>query len=103
MLREVSFTDKKVVTLEDFVTFRREGFVQMEYSSLGHGNDCDVLKMALGQNPDVFMLTSDLSRESIRMLFNVALTGKLILIALPFQNVYTCFCYLKSLGIEPFP
>ena len=102
MLREVSFTDKKVVTLEDFVTFRREGFVQMEYSSFGHSNDYEVLKMALGQNPDILMLTSDLSRESLTMLFNVALTGKLILIALPFQNVYTCFCYLTSLGIEPF-
>jgi len=104
VLREVIFSDKKVVTLEDFVTFRREGFIQMEYSSLNGADDYGALELALGQNPDVLMMSLDLDfqPETLEKIFNLALTGKLILLALPFQNVYTCFCYLKSLGLPSF-
>ena len=104
MLREVIFAEKKVVTLEDFVSFRREGFIQMEYSSLPVRNDFEALEVVLGQKPDVLMLSldMDLSPETIRKIFNLALTGKLILLALPFQNVYTCFCSLQSAGVPSY-
>jgi len=102
MLREVPFNEKKVVTLEDFVMFRREEFVQLEYSSLPGLDDYEALNFALGQNPDVLMLSTDLNAKSVRKVFEIALTGKLVLLALPFQNIYTAFCYLNSIGIEPY-
>ncbi|HPZ09714.1 MAG TPA: ATPase, T2SS/T4P/T4SS family, partial [Candidatus Eremiobacteraeota bacterium] len=102
MLREVSFTDKKVVTLEDFITFRREGFIQIEYSSLKGIDDYEALKIALGQNPDILMISIDLQPGSFKLAFELALTGKLLLIALPFQNVYTCFGYINSIVTESY-
>ena len=93
MLREVIFAEKKVVTLEDFVSFRREGFIQMEYSSLPVRNDFEALEVVLGQKPDVLMLSldMDLSPETIRKIFNLALTGKLILLAPSFSKCLYLF------------
>ncbi|MFH1562445.1 MAG: ATPase, T2SS/T4P/T4SS family [Nitrospirota bacterium] len=70
LLAEVDTTKKRVVTIEDVVSYQNNGFIQIESKGL--------LKSALSQDADLVMVEDMSQGHVLGACFNAALAGRLI-------------------------
>lgn len=95
LLSEVDCEKKKVVTIEDVVSYQNDDFIQIESSGLS------ALEAALTQAADLVMVEDISEDQLLKYCFNTAVTGKLILGQMAYPYVFTLLNHLLRIGLEP--
>jgi len=95
LLSELDVRKKKVLTIEDSVSYQNDGYNLIESSNPL------VLESAISSSADVVMV-EDINREEIlKQCFNAALAGKLILGQMHHRHTFTLLDHLIRSGIGP--
>ncbi|MEW6096873.1 MAG: ATPase, T2SS/T4P/T4SS family [bacterium] len=77
LLKEIDSTRNRIITIEDSVSYKDEGFTQIELTR--EQDSLSSLKIAINQSSDVVMIEDMNQDEIIKVCFNGALAGRLIL------------------------
>ena len=101
-LDAVSRPDVSVVAVEDRGGRRLPGVVQVQVDPGAGLTAARALRSVLRADPDVVLLDELRDGETARLAVDAALTGRLVLAALPANDAASAVSRLVGMGVEPF-
>ncbi|GAB4546009.1 MAG: hypothetical protein Tsb0013_04390 [Phycisphaerales bacterium] len=102
LLREMSSSARKIVTVEDPVEYAMDGINQIQVNSAVGLTFGTTLRHVLRHDPDVILVGEIRDRETAEMAFQSALTGHMVLSTLHTNDVASSFVRLTDMGVEPY-
>ncbi|PKP71544.1 MAG: type II secretion system protein GspE [Alphaproteobacteria bacterium HGW-Alphaproteobacteria-5] len=102
VLRTITATERKIVTVEDPVEFAMDGVNQIQVNpaiNLTFGN---TLRHILRHDPDVILIGEIRDKETAEIAFQASLTGHMVLSTLHTNDVPGTFVRLVDMGVEPY-
>jgi len=99
LLKEINSTQNRIVTIENFISYPEEGFIQVE--STKEQDTLSALKIAITQNSDVIMIEDMNQNEIINLCFNEVLADRLILGQMNYGYAFDVIDHLFRIGVSP--
>jgi type IV pilus assembly protein PilB len=100
-ISEINGVERKIITVEDPVEHRLDGITQVQVHPRTGLSFAAALRSVLHCDPDVVMIGEMRDHETAAIGIEAALTGHLVLSALPTNTASAAFTRLAELGIEP--
>lgn len=101
MLREIDFTSKNVITIEDPVEYVLQGAGQIEVNPKADITFAKALRSILRQDPDVICVGEIRDEETASIALKAAQTGHMVLATLHSNSNNSSLVRLIDLGISP--
>ncbi|MCX7921301.1 MAG: ATPase, T2SS/T4P/T4SS family [Clostridia bacterium] len=102
LLKEMSTQGLNIITIEEKIREEIEGIGQIQIHHRRDEEILNLLESVSDHDPDVVMLDTLISKPVIDFLMRIALSGKKIIVTLPFPNVYEALLGLINMGIAPY-
>ena len=100
ILNHLNHQDKKIWTLEESVGISQPGIRQIEVNDKSEISYGETLKSIMGADPDIIMLSDMRDRDTTALAVQAALSGQMILSALPSANPLETLQRMLDLGIK---
>jgi type II secretory ATPase GspE/PulE/Tfp pilus assembly ATPase PilB-like protein len=102
MLRELTDTQRKIITIENPVEFDLDGVNQTEVNPRINVHFADLLRAILRQDPDVIMVGEIRDQETATTAVRAANTGHLVLATIHATTASRAVESMLSLGVHPY-
>lgn len=100
ILKKLSDSDNHIIAIEDKIEELMEEVSQIDVKD----NPCDtkyeLVKLAISHDPDVLLVDTEVDYSTMRLLFNTALGGKIVIMTMNYNNVYDTITGLTNKGFE---
>lgn len=101
VLKEIAKRDSSIITIEKKVIEKLDGVSQLQLSQDGKKITSQQIKNIIEHDPDVVFIDEDVDRKSIKTLMSMAVSGKFVIVTMPYTSVFECIRDFFDMGIEP--
>lgn len=102
MVKEINFTGKKIITIEDPIEYKIENIQQISVNPQIGLTFEKILTNILRQDPDVILIGEIRDKESLKIAIQASLTGHLVLATLHTNDALNTINRVLNLEGEPF-
>lgn len=102
LLNKIISKENNVLTIEKKIFEKINGICQMSVGELPDITLKEILKNINDFDIDVLVVDSEIDSDSVKILLNIALSGKLVILTSYFPTVYDTIVGLISMGVEPY-
>ena len=100
ILKKISATNRKIITIEDPVEYRIEGIVQVPVKADIEMDFSQVLRGTFRHDPDVIMIGEIRDEKTAKIAVRAALTGHLVLASIHAFDAPSAIIRLLDMGVE---
>ena len=102
MLREINALEKNILTIEDPIEYRLPLIKQTQVNEQAGLTFSRAIRHFLRQDPDVILVGEIRDLETVKIAFQAAMTGHLVLSTIHTNDATSTIARLLDLGVEPY-
>jgi type II secretory ATPase GspE/PulE/Tfp pilus assembly ATPase PilB-like protein len=102
LINKIPSKEKSIITIEKNIFERIPGISQIEVGGFSDISLKDILINIKDFDVDVLVIDCEINPETVKILLNIALGGKLVIITSYFPTAFDTIVGLISMGIEPY-
>jgi type II secretory ATPase GspE/PulE/Tfp pilus assembly ATPase PilB-like protein len=102
MLREINALEKNILTIEDPIEYRLPLIKQTQVNEQSGLTFSMAIRHFLRQDPDVILVGEIRDLETVKIAFQAAMTGHLVLSTIHTNDASSTIARLLDLGVEPY-
>jgi len=88
LIKKLLQNEVNIITVEEKIEELIEGISQLDMKDNPFDSSYEYIKLAIDNDPDVLVVDSEIDSDSLKLLMNTALGGKLVIISMGYSTVY---------------